>query len=1560
MFLERHPGERRRIEDIATRRAIETSGHPEKSATANKAQDLEDESRLYNELEITIVKASGLPASSDKEPPSSYVHIQLLGHPDKFTNPRPYDANPVFNEKFIFPMITTEQQLRLLRRSQLLLSVIDMKAEELDESEGDGVLGELSVALGEVADGNSVASTFSVKDKESRHVADLEIAIRWKSPLKKQRELGPLALSALDVERIISCFGSKSTELMTVDYVEFCRFIDPPQSVSRSREALHAFITGVADKEGRLPKDVLKALFYDSKKIAEEEFVSILLKLNCDILPAELTDLFKHIDRDKAEFISVDEIQSELGLDDVVRLPPVLNVKLRHRVKELAVKKQYPLKYFEEADSWGERGHLSRLEFKKVLRRLGFHLVDEPMLAEDEGPAARTVIKEEASHANENLNEEVLVAKQGDVSAYLKEQRELFERKLADLQIHSQHVLDEAIRNKKGRVEGKSESSADRKEVAIGANLLQVPGDIDPFASTAEHVSGVGNIAKEAAFLLREAARNTVPSEVPKPKVTASKKLHRQVDIVSAESALIQALSTFEGVSKAPDFIRAFIKVDNDRKGFVNKKQFAHVVKQMEGVSLKPDELSAFMQFFDSDDGEGDAKIDYNAFVRMSRYQPPANVPSLPLQSIVLSIERIEFIRSMDTTGARVLRRSDILRAFGDMGYKMSSLSNAIVLFETQTVGRVNYENLIEYILENSMCSAYDKLLTEFKDTVLEETGGNQELIRKWFTYICSHREDSFTFDEFQNFLGQRGYSSSKEISGCLFGAMDKDRKGSVSFKDFYSWAMRNAPKVSDLAFASLSIQELRKKAELYTKALHDAGISPDGMTESYNVYDWRTPPLKAIDSLQFINATRRLGFPFIGNEMRMLCSEFSSGTKDRVDYGKFLEWSIPRGGDDHEILQKTEGRRLGGSSIAAFLEKAARQGVDLMSCFGRYDAKNIGRITISEFCAALADIGLSSTTLDDAHAFCERSKALSGDFVLYRRVMTELLRQLDDHTGAEDVDIIDILHAGMQRNKVSLNKLVEVFEHYDRKGQGRIRIDDVGTVFEDAGVFLRRKELKLILERFSIGDSQLIQYSSIVSALEDRLGALTNRRVDQPLPEDLAAKVRRALESLIIKGIDFRKEFDALDSSFEGSLPKNDFKAVLRTRLKMDLNDSEIGTLMDTYISLDDNRRVNFVKFLSELHPTSSSRQSIEYFNEVGLFESAEDLRRLIRRRFPEYAFPGELKRPWRHFAGKSGAKEVGLREFSAGLQKLGMQLSPEVETALLRLMCLDDAPLTNQACIYPEFLIFVRDPHHRDVVWKFRRMVARSGSSERDILSAFREQDSNDSGVITLKQFEKALAACNIHLSESDAARLFARFDEEDTCALSIKSFLRFVRGERRDHIDGQSPFPSKSLEAPGNVISPGNDLLAWSSLKERVEDKFISGFTASEIYSIFSNDGGSIDLASLHHGARELGLLHLTRAEIRSVLRRMCMAVGAVLDADSFFRALGIDTRGMRKVPAGKVQAEKSQHEDVTRLLVSIRKDIEAGHRGKDHRTALEKAFTVVDIDNDGAITFRELSK
>jgi len=75
-------------------------------------------------------------------------------------------------------------------------------------------------------------------------------------------------------------------------------------------------------------------------------------------------------------------------------------------------------------------------------------------------------------------------------------------------------------------------------------------------------------------------------------------------------------------------------------------------------------------------------------------------------------------------------------------------------------------------------------------------------------------------------------------------------------------------------------------------------------------------------------------------------------------------------------------------------------------------------------------------------------------------------------------------------------------------------------------------------------------------------------------------------LEQLILKGKDFRGEFDRRDDTFSGSLLQADFREILQERFRAGLSIKELEKLEKTYRDNNDPRKVNHVKMINDLHP--------------------------------------------------------------------------------------------------------------------------------------------------------------------------------------------------------------------------------------------------------------------------------------------------------------------------------------------------------------------------------------
>ncbi|RYH12466.1 hypothetical protein EON65_38255 [archaeon] len=382
LFLERHPDEKKYIENFATKRLMEASKEDamRASLTQNNVGLLsaEDESRLFNELEIIIHRAGGLPVDGKIGAPSSYVHFIFLGNPDKFTNPVMDSASPEFNEKFSFPMLTSDQQLRLMMRTKLQLNVVNMKEEDNKQDDSYGLIGEVFVNMAEICDGKTISDAFLVKDRLGKPKGELVLTVKWRYPLRKQRELGPRSLTGVEVENLIAAFSPSNIKEGVIDYHAFCKFATPTAQVIDAMQKIRAYFDISLEKSGKAKKEILQTLFPTDKGIKMDTFVTQMLKTKAELIPTELESVFKHIDTTDLGEITPDQIFTVLNLDELSGIPTSLQNKLYDCVKDLRDRGIKLRVLFDSLDQWGANGLISRAEFKRGLKRMGFSLVDEP------------------------------------------------------------------------------------------------------------------------------------------------------------------------------------------------------------------------------------------------------------------------------------------------------------------------------------------------------------------------------------------------------------------------------------------------------------------------------------------------------------------------------------------------------------------------------------------------------------------------------------------------------------------------------------------------------------------------------------------------------------------------------------------------------------------------------------------------------------------------------------------------------------------------------------------------------------------------------------------------------------------------------------------------------------------------------------------------------------------------------------------------------------------------------------------------------------------------------
>ncbi len=295
LFLSRHPEERVRVEaaQIAMQKRVLSSAtdgtavssspmasrYPDPVSASSSVRMLSPPSEkacTHNEIEVHVIRCEGLRdrrGGSTHNPPSAYVHYQLLGFQDVFTQVVSGSSNPNFSHSSAFPVMTDSRLLKFLHNHELLFTVMDdlegdgeVDVTDEDNHRGDlganCLMGEAKLPLTPLSDGNEAGRGISINiTDELGHVCGkLHVNVRWRLPLKteRNRNLAPNSVTEKEIEDLIRRFSP--TKDGQVHWVKFLKYAVPPPAVHIGLERLYTFLDKKREKEGMTTEDTFKFL----------------------------------------------------------------------------------------------------------------------------------------------------------------------------------------------------------------------------------------------------------------------------------------------------------------------------------------------------------------------------------------------------------------------------------------------------------------------------------------------------------------------------------------------------------------------------------------------------------------------------------------------------------------------------------------------------------------------------------------------------------------------------------------------------------------------------------------------------------------------------------------------------------------------------------------------------------------------------------------------------------------------------------------------------------------------------------------------------------------------------------------------------------------------------------------------------------------------------------------------------------------------------------------------------------------------------------------------------
>ena len=276
---------------------------------------------------------------------------------------------------------------------------------------------------------------------------------------------------------------------------------------------------------------------------------------------------------------------------------------------------------------------------------------------------------------------------------------------------------------------------------------------------------------------------------------------------------------------------------------------------------------------------------------------------------------------------------------------------------------------------------------------------------------------------------------------------------------------------------------------------------------------------------------------------------------------------------------------------------------------------------------------------------------------------------------------------------------------------------------------------------------------------------------------------------------------FKKLDANDDGKLDSNELARGL-AKLDMKLSQSDVKRLMARYDD-DGDGYMDYAEFVDFMEGHHKKYERIKPF--------VDKLRQMIKRKSHKR---GGMRDAFEHF-DRAGTGFIGKDDFARGLDRLGFDLSKAEARRLQECFDLDgDGRIS-----YIEFVDFAaetsgeatsvkRKGNIDDIADNLKALIRKARRKGIDYKQSFEHFDTDYSGDIDKKHFQKGLRALKFDLSDGQVRQLMARFESSREGHIKYRDFLRFVAPSDEATVEEVSEKLRKKIRAHARTSSGRRD--------------------------------------------------------------------------------------------------------------------------------------------------------
>ncbi|OQS03839.1 hypothetical protein THRCLA_03866, partial [Thraustotheca clavata] len=906
---------------------------------------------------------------------------------------------------------------QFFRKTKLCFTVFDDNGPSKDDTEALGVIGTCDVSLKPLVDGDSISGWFDVYDSRRNPVGEILMTIQWKHPFAVLTEFGEAkgnALTLNEVHDIMSLFSflqdGRVNYRSFLVYAHASHYVSPvfleivqwfQSTIRHLMHSAHAHDTPVAIFLGLNQKSYTKENFLTKCKakniIVTPEQLQVLIDVLGDIngwlQTSEIVLFIEPSPRCQTRFVAT-------KIRDTIR-------RFEHTEKKGAL-----LKPFERYDP-NHCFYVSRAEFKRGLRAIGFHIYDpqeeEAKLAREAQTTERNSKAQQQLKAPDNIEEEIIEPKQ-------------------TLTRKTSVVATTEFEQRKAAFEQRMKKAVKASHHSYVLDAPTLPRSTDVAARQIQRRFRQFNQTRQSTETIKERV-GLSSREIP--EVVAC-------TIVDVENFLSSTVEVTENTKT--QWINACLRLDDKQTGGLFSKQMLHILNQPPcALALKPHQVQTLLSYFTIPTSKRVAYAPLVHFVLTS----PASINQIPplvklLQTIL--VEESDFCQffDIDEQNKGYLSYSAFSSCLSETCCHLSSAQVRLVmqLFDISGFG-VDYRAFFQYILS----LPHNIQLQKIKAKLQRLSSPTLQTIQ--LALAQAKQGECFTKLQVSTLWKQANISDlSWADQALLWHYLDKTQTGSVLAQSI--WALFTSTISTHRTFAFES-QDLASLQHLAWNSRRLIAKDATYIQKMFARYDWRK--LGCVGITEFKAIVQRAGFVLSEAALtQVIAPEFS--TQGKLKYTKFIEWTHAP-----NISYEDVERRL-----QQFAQDCARQqNLPLSDVLNQWYAAFKPPVSRAAFAATIRKILQLPMQTEEIRVALETLDPELNDIVDYTRFVKMDSRVQKRDTAVDLPMVLSILQSVVQKQR---RKVMATFEEYDGKDVGKVEEEIFALCWRKLGVELTSDEV--------------------------------------------------------------------------------------------------------------------------------------------------------------------------------------------------------------------------------------------------------------------------------------------------------------------------------------------------------------------------------------------------------------------------------------------------------------------------------------------------------------------